>query len=492
MMLTDLNGPLALQPRRTGLGRISFPSPLSASIALFLCCATFGAAVSRAQDQQTQSVAEAARQERARKEEVRKRAAHVYTDDDLKRAHILTPADRAIAEAKRLECAQKNNCTPAAPQNPPASLDANSGTHGISLGEVARKYRAQKELQALKPKQTAPFHLPYSTPALASPILPERPAIRPAIQPALRPKMPSNVFRRDPFSAMPRREHLPAGAQTETRSGVRGSVRDGIRAGVGSNLRENSRERENVRPALRPNVHAVVRQDVLPHIRPNIFVGVTKAVRPNLRPRARVIAPAKPRISSRLAPPSLLLRSAQPIFLAKPAQPVAPAVDVLPVQPRHSLPALPISSAQKTLLVQPGDSLWKLAHRNLGHGNRWLQLLAANPWIANPNRLRIGEKLYLPPAVATPPAVPKTNGDAARYASGYARTTTGTASRSAVPDRASPVIKVQKGDNLWNLARTILGHSSNWRCLAAANPAIHDPNRIYTGQMLRLPSTCGP
>jgi hypothetical protein len=180
-----------------------------------LSFASFGATISRAQDQQDRSVAEAARQERARKQELQKRAKHVYTEEDLKHPNILTPEDRAQAEAKRNECAQKNNRSPGAPQNSPDALDANSQHQQPSLGEVARQLRKQKELQALKPKQSEPFHLPIGTPALASPILPEHPAIHSPAQPALHPKMPSNIFRRDPFSAVPLRPHLPASPRPE-------------------------------------------------------------------------------------------------------------------------------------------------------------------------------------------------------------------------------------------------------------------------------------
>jgi hypothetical protein len=172
MKLADLNGLRSLQPRSTGAGRISRPVHFAAPAILFLSFATFGASISRAQDQQDPSVAEAARQERARKQEVQKNAKRVYTEEDLKHPQILTPEDRAQIEAKRTECAQKNNCSPAAPQNSQADVDANAPAPGTSLGEVARQLRKQKELQALKPKQTEPFHLPSETPTLASPILP--------------------------------------------------------------------------------------------------------------------------------------------------------------------------------------------------------------------------------------------------------------------------------------------------------------------------------
>ena len=175
----------------------------------------------------------------------------------------------------------------------------------------------------------------------------------------------------------------------------------------------------------------------------------------------------------------------QPSALAKPAKPLASAEGALPVLPQRSIPTARFAT-QKTVSVQHGDSLWRLALHYLGHGNRWPELLVANRWIANPNRIRTGSKLDLPASASIPAAV---------------RTANSPASDAAIPSIKSrvpavlvqtSVIKVRKGDNLWNLAKTVLGHSSSWRCLAAANPDIRDADRIYIGQTLRLPSSCRP
>jgi nucleoid-associated protein YgaU len=453
VLLTDLNGPMSLQPRSTGAGRISRPIRFAALAILFLSFATFSATVSRAQDQQDQSVAEAARKERARKQEQQKSVKHVYIEEDLKHPNILTPEDRAQIEAKKNECAQKNNCSPAAGQNPPAALDANSQTPGTSLGEVARQLRKQKELQALKPKQTEPFHLPFSTPALASPVLPERPAIRPpALHPkTASPKMPSNVFRRDPFSAVPIRPEVP-------RAEVHADAHTFVR--------------ENIRPTVRPKVNSgaqpKVREDVLPTVRPNIHPDLSEEVRPTVRAHGRMIAPPQPKISSRPVAPSIPLQPLQPVAPAKPAEPVtavSPMSTIRPVQARP-VPNSAGLASQKTVTVQHGDSLWKLAQQTLGRGNRWPEFLAANPSIANPNQIRLGTQLNLPVVAAS-----------------------GLAHRSAKINAAA-TITVRKGDTLWTLAKSTLGRSSAWPCVAAANPSISDPNRIYEGQNLILPPAC--
>jgi nucleoid-associated protein YgaU len=109
-----------------------------------------------------------------------------------------------------------------------------------------------------------------------------------------------------------------------------------------------------------------------------------------------------------------------------------------------------------------------LAHQWLGQGSRWKELLAANRWIADPEMIREGAQLNLPDASQAQTSVRSTRG------------------------RNILSIKVQRGDTLWNLAKTSLGSSSYWPCLASANPGILDPNRIYENQILAVPVGCNP
>lgn len=465
MVLADLNGPRSLQPRRARSRRV-LPACSAPLAALFLAGFFFSSPAVYAQGQETsaqqnQSVADAARQERARKEEQQKSAKHVYTEEDLKRKQILTPEDQAKVEARKNECATKNNCGPTPEQNAPAALDANGKSAQPSLGEIARQLRQQKELEALKPKQSEPFHLPMDNPVLASPIVPERSAVRPPVPPVLRPeprssKNRSGVFRRDPFAPAPTRPRFSLRGESPLRP----------------TIPSHSRSDFSAAPKISPRIVA-----------PKNFVTPAQPSQPALdssaaQPKSHSFAvqpvhPSAPARSHRAASPAVpsrIFSAPTPVapLSVRPVNPAAPAESVNPTQPVPA-PRQPVAStAAKTIRVQAGDSLWKLARRNLGHGALWSAILTANPAITDPSRLHVGDDLALP---AQPPV--------------------SSASRATASTHDMATIMVHHGDTLWSLAQANLGHAANWSCLAAANPSITNPNRIYAGQLLVLPSGCG-
>ena len=344
MLRTDLDTLLSMGPSTAArlshrCVRLCFPG------FLFVSCAAFGASQCSAQD-----VAEAARQERAQKESKQKKSKHVYTEQELKRAQILTPEDRAQVEAK------KNQPAPPSTEKSQEAVDAQSLSPDAPLGDVARRFRKQKQSQKLQ--QSAEFHLPIDdAPALASPkppVMPMRPPVSKPAPPRFAPYQPP--VKRSPFE------------------------------------------------------------------RPKIFFS----------------APA----------------------LAMPSRPPAPPpVRVTPSQPAAPIVA-PAPAKLNVVTVKPGDSLWKLAQQNLGKGLRWRDLLSVNPGIVDANHIVAGSQIYLPAAVSSL--------------------------------RTATKFTVRKGDTLSKIAQTQFGHAAFWTCIARANPAVHDANIIYEGQLLFLPASCKP
>ena len=117
------------------------------------------------------------------------------------------------------------------------------------------------------------------------------------------------------------------------------------------------------------------------------------------------------------------------------------------------LPAIPASAAQ-THLVRPGDTLWSIARR---HGVSVDALVAANR-LANPDALRLGQRLFIPGASEHPR--PSTSQGSLRHV-------------------------VVAGDTLWSLAQR---YQVPVQRLADAN-GLDNPDALRLGQVIVIPAT---
>ena len=58
-------------------------------------------------------------------------------------------------------------------------------------------------------------------------------------------------------------------------------------------------------------------------------------------------------------------------------------------------PLPPAQPASRTYTIRKGDTLWSIAQREYGDGQRWKDISAANP-SADPKKLAVGQQITLP------------------------------------------------------------------------------------------------
>lgn len=356
-----------------------------------------------------QDVAEAARQNRAQKKQEQKTERHVYTNEDLKREHILTTADQARAEANK----KKFPAEPAEQEQQASDAEKNSAPE--SLGEIARRYRKEKEAreaeEALKKQPSSGYPMNVPAPELAAP------------KNFVAPKTlsPPNV------RMAPKREARPPVLRDRNLNGAP----------------------RNFAPKF-----FVPASPAAPKTLPRDF---TRSSRPFVPKRVSPFQPRPYRAPRIPEAPSRDLRVA-------PIAPIAPGAPARAPRMRTAIPELPPVSAIhgkfRAVMVESGDSWWKLSREYLGSGSRWQELFALNPGGASPDELMAGREVLIP------------------------------VEHVSSPSREATTITVHRGDTLWSIARARFGAGMAWSCLAEANPQITNPNLIVPGQEIRAPGSC--
>jgi nucleoid-associated protein YgaU len=297
---------------------------------------------------QDQDVAEAARQQQAQKSQQPATPHHVYTDEDLKRARILTTEDKKLAEARRKELPAP---TPAAKKLP--AVDATNPPPG-SLGEVARRYRKEKAAReaeaATAKKAAAPFRIELPASSFAEPKRSVAPLLRPPSVPSV--AAPGVVT---PSPAPPHRSAAPS----------------------------------RVSPfSPRPTMPSAVSPP--PSTNPSMLVPSREFQQLQVRPGDSLWRMARRYLGDGACWQELL--TLNPGLAAHPDSLAAGSTVIVPAAvASRSVRGSPV------ITVQAGDTLWSLARVHLGRGSDWPRLAHANPQLSDYLHLQVGSRLRLPP-----------------------------------------------------------------------------------------------
>lgn len=133
-------------------------------------------------------------------------------------------------------------------------------------------------------------------------------------------------------------------------------------------------------------------------------------------------------------------------------------------------------------VVKEGDTLTSIAEAWFGDGTKWALIQAANPGV-DPARLKIDQRLTLPPKNATSPAAPAA-APAAAPGSGPAQTP----GPAPAPTPGASYV-VREGDTLYSIAKALFGDGTRWDELYDANKATigSDPKALRSGMKLVMP-----
>ena len=132
-------------------------------------------------------------------------------------------------------------------------------------------------------------------------------------------------------------------------------------------------------------------------------------------------------------------------------------------------PATPAAGTTQ-YTIKSGDTLEGIARTQMGDGQKWQLIAAANPGL-DPKALKIGQKITIPASTAT------ASKDKAAAPAG---------SSTAAPNTYT----VQKGDTLIELSRKFYGNDAEWKRILEANATTlkGDAKAIAPGMKLVIPA----
>ena len=136
------------------------------------------------------------------------------------------------------------------------------------------------------------------------------------------------------------------------------------------------------------------------------------------------------------------------------------------------------AAAVETHRVQSGDTLTALSKRYYGSAKHTQFLIKSNPNITNPDRLKVGMVVRIPPRPAGETLLGAQANPAMKKPSGK------------IPAKSGVrTYRVKSGDSFYVIARDVLGDSARWKELFELNRQAvgGDPVRLQAGQVITLP-----
>ena len=141
---------------------------------------------------------------------------------------------------------------------------------------------------------------------------------------------------------------------------------------------------------------------------------------------------------------------------------------------------------ETTYTVKSGDSLAKIARKELGSETRWNEIAQLNPGL-NAKNLKVGQSILLPTGTATANTVVADSTQTAPVTAAAPKPVV--AKPAAAPkSKGGRTYVVKSGDTLAKIAARECGTSKAATQIAALNPNIN-PDRIKVGDKLVLPAT---
>ncbi|MFW6336033.1 MAG: LysM peptidoglycan-binding domain-containing protein [Phycisphaeraceae bacterium] len=131
--------------------------------------------------------------------------------------------------------------------------------------------------------------------------------------------------------------------------------------------------------------------------------------------------------------------------------------------------------------LEEGETLYDVARKYLGNGDKWEVIVAANrEAVPNPDLVTAGLRLVIPASAD----------DVSRRGESEARSSASTSQPASQPARGR-TIEVQPGDTLYEIAEKHLGNGKRWREILEANDSLDRETDLRSGMSIQLPPTRG-